>query len=96
MRLPPSKAIVVAESGAAAAFSVSSGAARAAPSLVGGKPPPPPPPRGGWGKGRIVVVEGDQAGDLTVGRLGHGQPRGVSFHVCRERWGRNGPLPPSG
>ena len=50
--------------------------------------------QGGWGEGRIIVVEGNQEDDQTVGRLGRIKYRGVSSHVCREHLASTGLLHP--
>ena len=58
---------------------------------TGGEGPTPP---NAWirrGEGRIVLVEGDEANDLTLGRVGCDLPLEVSSHVCCEPWISTGP-----
>ena len=57
---------------------------------------PPPCARGGRVEGRIVVVEGERANDLTVGRLIRVKPLEVSSHVCCESLDNTGTLRPLG
>ena len=55
----PMREIGVADSGVADALLVSSGAAGVETAPARGEGPPPPHARGSWGKGQIVVLEGD-------------------------------------
>ena len=50
----------------------------------------------GQGEDCILLLEGYQEDDLTVGQVGQGQLCGVSSRVCREPWGSTKPQLPLG
>ena len=91
--LPPPRAVGVACSGSAVVFSVSSEAARGAPAPVKGEGPTSPIIGAGGEKvvSRIVLVEGERADDLTVGRVVNSQPCGVYSRAFHEPWGSTDP-----
>ena len=73
--------------GAVVVFLVRSGSTRAAPAPAGGDGPPPPPhSRGVHGYGQIVLVESDQADELSVIQLVRGKPHGFFLSFVTKIW----------
>ena len=88
MQFPHTRAVGVDDLGAVVVFLVRSGSTRAAPAPAGGDGPPPPPPhsRGVHRYGWIVVVESDQADELSVIQLVRGKPHGFFLSFVTKIW----------
>ena len=46
--------------------------------------------------GRILLMESEREGNLTVGQVGRSGPLGVFTHIFFNPWGHTVPWPPSG